>query len=68
MKKPGMARAEADDGRDHGEERNGVVGPALAENLADQVIGNEIVAPALQVSRVIGLKVDLQWFCSGRRA
>ena len=30
---------------DQREERNGIVGPALGQDLADQVIGDEIVAP-----------------------
>src|SRR6266699_3528935 len=33
----------------HGQKRNGVVGPALAENFTDQMIGNEIKAPTLQL-------------------
>ena len=38
-----MAVAEDGDRDDQRQERDGVVGPALGQDLADQVIGNEVV-------------------------
>ena len=39
--------AEADDGDDEGQERDGIVRPALGQDLADQMIGDVVVAQAL---------------------
>ena len=47
-KKPGMAVPKTRDGDDQRKEGNGIVGPALGQDLADDVIGNEIVAPGLE--------------------
>ena len=44
----GDGAAEDGDGDDQRNEGNGVVGPALGQDLADDVIGNEIVAPGLK--------------------
>ncbi|MPL88390.1 hypothetical protein SDC9_34410 [bioreactor metagenome] len=48
VEEPGDRRAEERDHRHQHEERDRVVGPALGQDLADQVIGNEVVAQGLQ--------------------
>jgi hypothetical protein len=46
LEEAGNRGAEHGDRHDQGQERDGVVGPALGQDLADQMIGNVVVAQA----------------------
>ncbi len=47
LEEAGDGRAERRDRDDQRQEGNGVVGPALCQQLADDMVGHEIVAPGL---------------------